>query len=92
MSFQSKSPLAVSGSTRCGQAQIGIDLFDAPLGAVLVVDDADRAVLDLNVVEPDVAARGGKGGAGGDDAELRRGVLLRSRAGIALLLRAGSEA
>ena len=62
------------------QAQIGVDLLDAPLGAVLVIDDADRAVLDLYVVQHDVAARGGEGCASGDHPKRRLGVLLGTRA------------
>ena len=70
------------------QAQIGVDLLDAPLGAVLVVDDADRAVLDPHVVQHDVAARGGEGGACGYHPKRRFGVLPRARTRIALPLHA----
>ena len=70
------------------QAQMGVDLLDAPLGAVLVIDDADRAILDLYVVQHDVAPRGGEGSTSGNHPERRLGVLLGSSTGIALLLHA----
>ncbi len=39
------------------KAHIRIDMLDAPLGALLVIDDVDRTVLDAHVLEPDVALR-----------------------------------
>ena len=38
-------------------ADARIDMLDAALGALVVIDDLDRAVLDLHVLQPDVALR-----------------------------------
>ena len=70
------------------QAQMGVDLLDAPLGAILVIDDTDRAVLYLDVVQHDVAPSGGESCACGDHAEWSGGVPVWPLAGIALLLQA----
>src|SRR4029077_4015194 len=47
-------------------ADMRIDMLDAALRALAVLDDLDRTVLDLNVLELDVALRRGLVGLGPD--------------------------
>src|SRR4029078_8416462 len=42
-----------------GQAQRGVDMLDAALGTMIVVEDANRTVLDADVVQSDVSLRPG---------------------------------
>ena len=87
--FQVEVALGGQRIDEMGQAQIGIDLFDTPLGAIRVVDDAHRALFDLYVVEHDVVTRRSAGGVGGDKAKRRFGSLVVLRANVALLVNAG---
>src|SRR4029078_10655715 len=71
-----------------GQAQRGVDMLDAALGTLIVVEDANRTILDADVVQSDVSLRPGLfGERTGDEVELIGGgvvVTLRRKTALTL--------